>query len=55
MEWISVKDRLPDTDGEYLCTWNGYIGVLIYDREQGYFHHNKVTHWMPLPELPKGE
>ena len=26
-----------------------------YDREYGYITIDSVTHWMPLPEAPKGE
>ena len=26
-----------------------------YDSEYGYFISDSVTHWMPLPEAPKGE
>lgn len=26
-----------------------------YDSEYGYVSTNSVTHWMPLPEAPKGE
>lgn len=26
-----------------------------YDNEWGYVSTDSVTHWMPLPELPKGE
>ena len=85
MEWISVNDRLPDTDGKYLCVCNfklcksqlyslcyfakdlskvdkyafkvekGKSGFYEDDREWGYHECRDVTHWMPLPELPKGE
>lgn len=27
-KWISVTERLPDTDGEYLIFSNGYVGIL---------------------------
>ena len=27
----------------------------FYDSEYGYVSTDSVTHWMPLPELPKGE
>ena len=59
--WIPVTDRLP----EHCVTVLSYNGVCIgtdfYDKgfelwcseiEQS-FH--MVTHWMPLPEVPKGE
>ena len=56
-EWISVKDRLPNTDEKCLLCMEGritkYRWVTI-----GYFHTNYdeyVTHWMTLPEPPKGE
>ena len=59
-EWISVKDGLPE-DGETvtICTEKGFVyaGELIGDT---WFLDNdswtaNVTHWMPLPEPPKGE
>ena len=60
-KWISVKDRLPEDQEEvFVCTrsknGNRNIdkGYLSVDR----FIHRRsadVTHWMPLPELPKGE
>ena len=31
------------------CVW------YFYDGEYGYVSTNSVTHWMPLPDLPKGE
>ncbi len=85
MEWISVKDRLPEKDGEYLCIdyfklfkeqfhrvcyfandlyevdelvfadEKGKSGFYKDDRECGYYTLSSITHWMPLPELPKGE
>ena len=55
-EWISVKERLPDTNEDVLvCHRNGFINInarlgsrwwLINER-------NPVTNWMPLPEPPK--
>lgn len=63
-EWISVEDRLPDKDGEYL-TWSGLIYYLIwFNASLGLWNVSEdgdtstairnVTHWMPLPEAPKG-
>lgn len=81
-EWISVKDKLPDKDGDYLCCWSlsysdkPFINIYSfaknlrkvdkydfkgmnradwygYDSEWGYCEQAGVTHWMPLPELPK--
>ena len=28
-EWISVKDRLPETEGEYLCYFNSSYGSYM--------------------------
>lgn len=73
MEWISVKDRLPEDDiiilvlseicipeDNYLKQKKGYwIFEGKFNRMFGwfiYFHPEnlqKITHWMPLPELPK--
>ena len=77
-EWISVKDRLPDKDGKYLCfSTNGNFidvcgfakslhkvdkydfkgirrkGWYTYSGEWGYYEISCITHWMPIPELPK--
>ena len=64
-EWISVKDRLPGKNVNCIvhykhayCNNDGYwaIGSCFYDGEKfqiGLAY--KVTHWMPLPEPPKGE
>ena len=64
-EWISVKDRLPEEKVNCIvhykhayCDNDDYwaIGMCFYDGEK--FQLNpayKVTHWMPLPQPPKGE
>jgi hypothetical protein len=59
-EWISVDERLPDKQAQYLIVDDeGYMEVALWTRQFGWFSHvnrgNKVTHWMPLPEPPKGE
>lgn len=90
-EWISVEDRLPETDGkntfdynvlvfipkrEECCQHGIYLGKLKHIKANdgsgnfwgipteesewtvwgfGYMEHPIVTHWMPLPEPPKGE
>lgn len=60
-EWISIKDRLPESDKKVLITdgrnmmvswyyrWNGMIRWVdtLYVRD--------ITHWMPLPESPESE
>lgn len=56
-EWISVKDRLPDKIGKVLVIDNGKIDINSWaGKYEGWYYANKnITHWMPLPELPKGE
>ena len=57
-EWISVNDRLPKPfenvivfrDGKISIDYNEGNGWFAYD-----FNGKRVTHWMPLPEMPKGE
>lgn len=67
-EWISVDERLPDESGEYLAYTNrGNCSTLSYSARHKMFnafdclskkfakgYHIDVTHWMPIPEAPKG-
>lgn len=67
-KWIPVTERLPEKKGEYLvafhpCYWDDVkldktvVGVDSF-RGKATWAKNKfqrVTHWMPLPEPPKGE
>jgi hypothetical protein len=58
-EWISVKDRLPMGMMSVLMYVDGR-GVMIgyyqpIDELWSYDGWMPVTHWMPLPEPPKGE
>ena len=60
-EWNSVKDRLPEDQEEVLVCTRSKNGIRNIDK--GYmaidrFMHRgraEVTHWMPMPHLPKGE
>ena len=58
-EWISVRERLPDLYGTYLVyTYDnhiklGYFCELVIGLPPS-FDDYAVTHWMPLPEPPKG-
>ena len=64
-EWISVKDRLPEPWKRVLiysrhdfCESAFYIGVpgkwrVTWNHEM--LDADSVTHWMPLPQPPKGE
>jgi len=61
-EWISVKDRLPKLDDQYLCRmWEDgpdYRVIRFYtDKKQWGIYRTKtspfnVSYWMPLPSPP---
>lgn len=62
MEWISVKDRLPDIADFVLGRvkqkgYNAYFETVMLCRWNFWADHHgdrvNVTHWMPLPEPPK--
>ena len=62
-EWISVKDRLPEDYKQRVmvnCIGDYPIGYPKIDTDRYVRGHwvrygIYVTHWMPLPEPPKGE
>ena len=64
-QWIPVTERLPEEPGMYIVTANdGHAQrvsfVLWQNRNRmwnliGARSYWRVTHWMPLPEPPKGE
>ena len=62
-EWISVEDRLPEKKREaYLCSLDSclfpgtqYISIRAFCDDGKWEANGTVTHWMPLPELPKEE
>ena len=61
-EWISVDERLPEREGKYLVYT--YKGAIKFGEYRSYLvgegklcepqFDYYVTHWMPLPEAPKG-
>ena len=62
MEWISIKDKLPKklervlvaSKHDFICIaslTNNHENKKFYDGDG--FAINSITHWMPLPELPK--
>ena len=69
-EWIPVTERLPEERDYALCVLKGFnyggkIQVCKFVpadkfKDKPYFEHFRngfptVTHWMPLPQPPKGE
>ena len=67
-EWISVKDKLPLNSKNILIYSKDWgVGYGWYTAGQGWYYcyhdgdgfiytsGNDITHWMPLPELPKEE
>ncbi len=58
-EWISVKDRFPDDSRDYIVYNPKSVYMKIYTATWfGKKWNNSngfITHWMPLPEPPKGE
>ena len=62
-EWISVEDRLPNAEVDVLVLTRSKSGSVNVDKgyfaaDLGRFVHRgraEVSHWMPLPEPPRGE
>ena len=54
-KWISVKDRLPEECGLYICFFQSPYANDCWLRFGAVPPHVIVTHWMPLPQPPKGE
>lgn len=60
--WFSVEEYTPDEKGNYLVVYQNANGPEVheayyyagewYDPVENYEKY-PVTHWMPLPELPK--
>ena len=60
-EWISVADKIPPDQEEVLVLTQSKNGVRNVDKGYWAIDHfihrgrSEVTHWMPMPEPPKGE
>lgn len=64
MEWISVKDKMPNDGCDVIIAfkWRGgqsnWSEIGRYDELKDEWYNGdgnlrEVTHWMPLPEPPK--
>ena len=53
-DWVSVDDRLPDV-GNIVLIYSETYGVCLDSYSDDTFDYFDVTHWMPLPQPPKGE
>ena len=65
-EWISVKDRLPYAGGYVVCIakrnpFSRFMPMVARIEKNGWVNPmteqyiSEVTHWMPMPEPPKGD
>ena len=63
-EWISVKDRLPEAGGYVVCIakrnpFSRFMPMVARIDKNGWVNPitgqyiSEITHWMPMPELPK--
>lgn len=60
MEWINVKDKLPDntkTVIAYKPRTNEFLFAAFVDNAwvdaRGLISKRVISHWMPLPEIPR--
>lgn len=66
--WIPVTERLPEENGLYFCCWKAQcddkswiIRLADWRADTGWMNmydepmKKPITHWMPLPNPPKGE
>lgn len=63
VQWINIKEKLPHQEISYLVVLESgdrkYRHISIFSFFEGKFieegGNTKVTHWCPLPQLPKEE
>ena len=65
-EWIPVDDRLPEVGGYVVCIakrnpFSRFMPMVARIGKNGWVNPiteqyiSEVTHWMPMPQPPKGE
>ena len=58
MDWVAVKDKLPNERGDYLVCQEGIVFEAHFYKENNFWgdyevcKYENVTHWMHLPEPP---
>lgn len=65
--WIRIEDCLPNKNDDVLCYRGSHIGGMMdvytymgdnsWEDSYGYWSRTEdegITHWMSLPESPKG-
>lgn len=63
-EWISVDDELPEVGGYVICIakrnpFSRFMPMVARIEKNGWVNPiteqyiSEVTHWMPMPDLPK--
>ena len=52
--WISVDERLPEPFEDVVVYDKINFICIDYIDSNNVWGHTLVTHWMPLPEAPKG-
>lgn len=58
VEWIPVKERMPEKSGDYLVfddCGNLYVNEWHCPLKKWQYYDSRITHWMPLPEPPLPE
>ena len=54
MDWISVKDRLPNNFNEVIvATDDGRVKSAVYMSNGKWNTFLNITHWMEYPEAPE--
>ena len=64
-QWISVSDRLPENGGYVVCIarrnpFSRFMPMVARIERNGWVNPiteqyiSEVTHWMPMPQPPKG-
>ena len=54
-QWISVDDRLPENSTVVLTYDRGGIGMQLFYNCFEEDTDSLITHWQPLPAIPRGK